>query len=205
MPNDLVSVLLTWTADYGAPLIGAVLLLCGLGVPVPATVLVIAAGAFVRQGVLNGFTTPLVGWICVVIGDTIVYAVGRLAQPWIERRFGRTKTWARAQQTFERRGGIAIYLTRWLLTPLAIPTNLIAGTSGFPFAKFLLFDATGELTWIMLYGGLGYVVGSQWALISDLITNFSGLIAGIVLAALGIYLAFRYRRQIITAAGTLRP
>ena len=61
----------------------------------------------------------------------------------------------------KRRGGIAIYLTRWLFTPLALPTNLIAGSSGYPFWKFLLFDIAGEITWILLYGGLGYAFGSQ--------------------------------------------
>lgn len=195
MEADLVSTLLAWAIEYGAPLIGAVLLLAALGAPIPATVLLIAAGAFVRQGLLNGLTTPLVGWLCVVTGDMIVYSVGRLARPWIERRYGYTAAWKRARQSFEQRGGIAIYLTRWLITPLAIPTNLIAGSSGFPTSKFLLFDATGELTWILLYGGLGYLVGSQWVLISDLVSNFGGLAAGILLATLGLYLALRQQRR----------
>ena len=197
---DLESLLLAWIIGYGSPIVGGALMLAGLGVPVPGTVLVIAAGAFVRQELLDMYTTPLLALVGVVAGDVIVYAVGRLAKPWIDRRFGQSAAWEKARQSFERRGGIAIYLTRWLLTPLAVPTNLIAGGSGYPFAKFLFFDITGELTWIALYGGLGYAVGSQWALISDVIANFSGLIISVLIMAVGIYLIVRYRRVFTPAS-----
>ena len=170
-------------------------MLAGLGVPVPGTVLVIAAGAFVRQELLDMYTTPLLALVGVVAGDMVVYGVGRFARPWIDRRFGQSETWKKARQSFERRGGIAIYLTRWLLTPLAVPTNLIAGSSGYPFLKFLFFDIVGELTWILLFGGVGYAVGSQWELISDVIANFSGLIVSVLIISAGIYLVVRYRRN----------
>ena len=67
---------------------------------------------------------------------------------WIEKYLGKTSTWQNAKESFEKRGGVMIYLTRWLITPLAIPTNLIAGSSGYSFSKMLVFDVAGELTWI---------------------------------------------------------
>ena len=100
--------------------------------------------------------------------------------------------WQKAEAYFNRQGGIAIYLTRWLFTPLAVPTNLIAGSSGYPFWKFLMFDISGELTWIILYGGLGYAFGSQWELISNFISDFSGLLVGLVVLGVGVYLMFRW-------------
>ena len=180
---------------YGSPIVIGILFLGALGVPVPGTLLVIAAGAFIRQGIMDIYTTPPLGLSGALAGDIIVYGLGRIARGWIQNRFGQSPAWQKAEAYFNRRGGIAIYLTRWLFIPLAIPTNLIAGSSGYPFWKFLLFDITGETTWILLYGGLGYAFGSQWELISDFISDFSGLLIGVLVLVIGIYILFRWRKQ----------
>lgn len=192
---DLNTLVLSYVTAYGSPVVGLILLLGALGLPVPGTLLVIASGAFVRQEFLDAYSTPLLALVGAVSGDVIVYGVGRFARIWIQKRFGRSAAWRNAQDYFDRRGGIAIYLTRWLVTPLAVPVNLIAGSSGYPFLKFLAFDVAGEITWIALYGGLGYAFGSQWELISDFISNFSGLIVGAVAVGAGVYLLLRFRKK----------
>jgi membrane-associated protein len=78
-----------------------------------------------------------------------------------------------------------------LLTPLALPTNLIAGGSGYRYWRFLTYDVAGEFTWILLYGGLGYLFGSQWELISQFISDFSGLLVGLVALGAGLYFLLR--------------
>lgn len=190
--NELV---LSWVVIYGSPMVAVALLLGAMGVPVPGTILVIASGAFVRQGVLDIYTTPLLALAGAVSGDIVVYGVGRFARVWINKRFGYSSAWQKAEAYFIKRGGIAIYLTRWLFTPLAVPVNLIAGSSGYPFLKLLVFDIAGELTWIALYGGLGYALGPQWELISDFIANFSGLLVGLVILGGGVYILFRWSRK----------
>lgn len=201
---DLTALVLSWITIYGAPMVAGALLLGALGVPIPGTLIVIASGAFVRQQFLDLYTTPLLGLAGVVTGDLLVYGVGRFARIWIEQRFGKAAAWQKAKDYFERRGGIAIYLTRWLLTPLAVPTNLIAGGSGYPFGKFLLFDFAGEFTWIALYGGLGYAFGSQWELISEFISNFTGLLVGVVALGAGIYLLVYFRKKPVTKPAATR-
>jgi membrane protein DedA with SNARE-associated domain len=47
----------------------------------------------------------------------------------------------------------------------------------------------------LLYGGLGYAFGSQWELISNFISDFSGLLVGLVVLGVGIYLMFRWFRK----------
>ncbi len=192
---DLNELVLTWVITYGSPMVAGVLFLGALGIPLPGTLLVIASGAFIRQGFMDIYTTPPFGLGGALAGDIIVYGLGRFARGWIQRRFGQSPAWQNAEAYFRRRGGIAIFLTRWLFTPLAIPTNLIAGSSGYPFWKFLLFDISGEITWILLYGGLGYAFGSQWELISDFIADFSGLLVGILVLGIGIFILFRWRKQ----------
>lgn len=186
MTSDLSSLVLAWMASYGAPLVAGLLYLGALGVPVPATLIVIAGGAFIRQELLDTVFTPLLGYLGTVAGDTCLYLVGFLASGWIEQRFGQTSAWGSARSLFNRRGGIAIYLTRWLLTAVAFPVTLIAGSSRYSIKKFFVFDMLGELTWFMLFGGLGYYFGSQWELISDFISEFSGFILGGLVVAVGV-------------------
>lgn len=188
---DISSLALGWVASYGAPMVALILFLGGIGIPLPGTLIVIACGAFIRQNLLDGLTTPIFGYLGTIAGDTILYSLGFFASTWIENRFGSTAAWKSAHSLFDRRGGIAIFLTRWLLTAVAFPITLIAGSSGYKFKKFVLYAFLGELTWVILYGGLGYAFGSQWELISDFISNFSGFILGGIVLAAGIYILFR--------------
>ncbi len=191
MTSDLSTLVLGWMASYGAPLVAGLLYLGALGLPLPSTLIVIAGGAFIRQDLLDAVNTPLLGYLGTISGDACLYFVGALASAWIERRFGQTAAWSSARGLFQRRGGIAIYLTRWLLTAVAFPTTLIAGSSRYSFRKFILTDALGELTWFALYGGLGYAFGSQWELISDFLSQFSGFILGAAVLAAGVAILFK--------------
>lgn len=195
---DLTSLALTWIAAYGAPMVAALLYLGGLGLPLPGTLVVIASGAFIRQNLLDAYATPLLGYAGTIAGDASLYAIGFFASGWIEARLGQTAAWKSARTLFERRGGIAIFLTRWLLTAIALPVTLIAGSSGYRFRKFLGLAVLGELTWFGIYGGLGYAFGSQWELISDFIADFSGFILGALAVGCGIYLFIKFGRKSAT-------
>ncbi len=196
----LTDFFLTGLVTYGAPMLGLALLFAGLGLPLPATLFLLATGAFIRQGMMDWTSTLGLGLLGVIVGDSASYVMGRFAGDWAQRRFNRSTAWQLAQDTFARRGGTAIYLTRFLLTPLAIPTNLIAGGSRYAFWRFLGYDVAGEVTWIVLYVGLGYAVGSQWEMISQLVGDFSGLLVGLAALGAGVYLFIRRQRGAVTSA-----
>lgn len=187
MNFDISTLALGWIADYGAPMVAGLLYIGALGIPVPGTLLVVASGAFIRQNLLD-ISTPPIAYLGTIAGDASLYAIGYFARGWIQRKFGHTATWKNASDFFEKRGGVAIFLTRWLLTAIAFPITLIAGTSGYRFQKFFILAMLGELTWFALYGGLGYAFGSQWELISEFMSNFSGFILGAVVLMAGVYL-----------------
>ncbi|RME74814.1 MAG: DedA family protein [Chloroflexi bacterium] len=202
---NFTELFLTGMLTYGPSALGVALLLGALGLPVPGTLFVLAAGAFVRQGVIDGPTAALLAVVGATAGDSASYAVGRFAGGWVQSRFGQSSAWQSARQTFDRRGGLAVYLTRFLLTPLAIPTNLIAGGSSYAFLKFLTYDLAGEITWVALFGTLGYVFGTQWELVSEFISNFSGLLVGIAALAVGIYLLVRQVHHSRAAVASTPP
>ncbi len=183
--------LLTQIINYGAPFIGVIVFISALGAPFPCTLLVVAAGAFAKQGLLAWHTTGLIAVASVVLGDSLSYGMGYYARGPILSRFQDSERWLQAESTFNRWGGMAVVWTRFLITGIAVPVNLIAGTSGFPFRRFFIYDLIGESVWIFGYGGLGYLFGTQWEAVSDVLSNISGLTLGLVLLAIGIWLGVR--------------
>lgn len=189
---DITELALTAIVTYGSFGFGLALMLGALGVPLPGTLLVLAVGAFVRDGVMDMWTALAVGMAGVVLGDSLSYAMGRFGTQSVKHHFSESHTWEQAQQTFDKYGGLAVYATRCVLTPLAVPTNLIAGGS-YPFWRFLLYDAAGEFTWLLIYGLVGYWFGSQWEEIAQIVSDFSGVLVGVVLIGGGLY--YIWRRQ----------
>ena len=183
--------LLTQIINYGAPILGVIVFLGALGIPFPATIIVIAVGAFCRQGFLAWPSTGLIALTCVVLGDCLSYAMGFYAREPALRRFRGSDKWIQAENTFQRWGGTSILLTRFLITGIAVPVNLVAGTGSFPFRRFLFYDLSGEAIWIFGYGGLGYLFGTQWEAVGAFLSNMSGLLLGLLILGTGIWLALR--------------
>ncbi|MBI5838658.1 MAG: VTT domain-containing protein [Chloroflexi bacterium] len=184
--------LLTQIINYGAPIIGGIVLIGAIGLPLPCTLLIIAAGAFARQGILSWPVTALVGLVSVVIGDGIGYAMGFYAREKILQRFSGTPRWIQAEQAFQRWGPMSIFFSRFFVTAIAVPVNLLSGTAHFPYKRFFLFDLAGETVWIFGFGGLGYFFGSEWELVSDFVSDFGGLTLGLLLLGIGLRLGIRW-------------
>ena len=59
----------------------------------------------------------------------------------------------------------------------------------------MFYDIAGEALWILLYSGLGYAFGSEWELVSEFLSNFGGLILGLVVLGFGIRQVIVWQRQ----------
>lgn len=193
--SDIIDTLLTAVLAYGAPVLGLALLIAALGIPLPATLLLLASGAFARQGMLDAPLAVGLGLLGSVLGDSGSYCLGRCGGALILKHAMDRASWQQARTTFERRGTLAVFLTRFLLTPLALPTNLIAGSSRYVYGRFLVLDVLGEATWIALYGGLGYLFADQWETLNDLAGNLTGALIGLLALLLGGVLAYRARQR----------
>ena len=187
MTESLTELGLSLLLTYGAPALGFFLLIGAAGLPVPASLLLVAAGAFARQEFMDWRITASLGLTGVVLGDSLGFGFGRfLNRGRLRVSLERSPHWETARVTFNNRAAGSIYFSRFLFTALAVPVNLIAGGSRYPFRQFFLFMFLGEATWVFLYGGLGYLFGSQWELVSDFLSDFGGLTLGIALLALAI-------------------
>lgn len=197
MDLNLIDLFLNGIMTYGPLVLGLALLLGPLGLPIPTGLLVVAAGASARMGTLTWSTALATGVVAVVLGDCASYALGRFAGTGVQRSIrGRSAAlWEKAQSRFKQHGALAVYATRVLFTSLDVPTNLIAGGSRYRFGRFLALDVAGRTTWILLYGGLGYAVGSKWAAMSQAISTYSLWMGAVVAAGLGTYYLFRRWRR----------
>jgi membrane-associated protein len=183
---------------YGPPLLFGVLLVGSIGVPTPATLLLIAAGAFAQQGEMSMGWTVAMAATGTIIGDNIGYALGRWGSTRFHNRLSRLAGGEeRLQQTQEwlnRRGGVGIFLSRWLITPLGPVINLTSGMSGYSWGRFLILDLTGELLWVILYVVLGAVFSDRIQALGSIVDDIAWTLVSLVAAiALGWMLVRRLR------------
>jgi membrane protein DedA with SNARE-associated domain len=133
-----------------------ILITCGLGVPLPEDVPLIAGGYLVaRTGSLPlMIATGLAG---ILIGDSMIFRAGQTyGEKLLETRLGRHIPGERVQRTihlFERHGPKFIIAARFVPGLRAV-TFFVAGTTGVPFWKFLLFDGLAACVsapaWVVL-------------------------------------------------------
>lgn len=191
--TDVTDFLLTGLLNHGAVVLGVTLFLAALGVPLPATVLLVAAGAFSRQGMLNWPSAAGVAISAAVAGDGCSYLLGRVVGERLTSRWNGSKAWLSASQQFGRWGLWSVFLSRFLLTPIALPVNLIAGSTQFPWHRFMVAVIFGEVIWVFLFGGLGLLFADGWEALSQTASDLSGLLVGGVLLVAGVYFLVRRR------------
>jgi membrane-associated protein len=191
--SALQELLLTTLLNHGAAVLGSVLWLAAMGVPLPATMLLMAAGAFVQQGVLAPATTAAVALIGAVAGDAGSYLVGRLGATRLPDRLRRSAPWLRAAALFERWGMWGVFVTRFLFTPLALPVNLLAGSTRYAWHRFMAAVIAGEIAWVALFGGLGYLFADRWEALSGLAGDAALAAVGGALAVWGLVRTIRSR------------
>ena len=179
--TDSVDWLLTGLLNHGSTLLGAALFLAAFGVPLPVTMLLMAAGAFARQGVFPAEGAVLASIAGAVAGDACSYLLGRLGLRLVPQALLAGQGWQRAHALFARWGGWSVFVTRFLLTPVALPVNLLAGSTGYAWGRFMAAVVAGEVIWVLLFGGIGHFFAGQWEALSRLVADFVGALAGGVL------------------------
>ena len=127
----MTDILLLLVSDYGLVVIFAATLLSCFALPVPSSLMMMAGGAFSASGDLVLWQVSAVALAGAMIGDLTGYFLARRGGG--ENLWARLRTlphsanlMARAEAFLHRRGGWAVFLTRWLFSPLGPYVNLIA-------------------------------------------------------------------------------
>ena len=163
---DFTQPLLDLLPRYGYLAIAGATFAGAVGAPVPLTPLLIAAGALSAEGTLSLPLAMLIAQLAAVAGDCAGFGIGHHLGRRALRRFGpkvglSEERMEGAQQAVSRWGGWVIWLTRWLLTPVASTVNVLAGANGYPFRTFLVLDAIGTAIFVGGYVTLGRFLGDD--------------------------------------------
>jgi membrane-associated protein len=150
----------------------------------PGDSLLFATGALAGAGMLNIWLCAGLLLVAAIAGDAVNYAVGRYVGPrafsatdttgWTHRLLNRAHL-ARAHEFFERYGGKAVVLGRFVpIVRTFVP--FVAGAGAMTYGTFAFYNVTGAILWVGVCMGAGWLFG-QTPVVRD---NFSLITIGIV-------------------------
>ncbi|HEV7189240.1 MAG TPA: DedA family protein [Blastococcus sp.] len=165
-----------------------------VGVLLPGEIGVILGGVLANQHKLPLAAVLVAGIAGAIIGDSIGYWVGKrygeriLAK--LPNRMLKPEHVERAEESVRKFGGKAVFVGRFTAALRALVPGM-AGMARIHYGRFLAWNALGGAVWAAAFVILGYLAGSQYKTIEHY-ANYIGL--GL-LAAIGVFLLVRHRRQ----------
>jgi len=185
---------LSYVAIFGLLVVG------GLGVPVPEELVQLTAGYLARQGVLSLVPAVVTTWAGLVVGDYLLFRLGRRHGPALlrTRHVARVLTPARLafiERHFARHSVLTIMAARHA-SGFRLPVFALAGASRVGSVTFLLADGLSALISVPLVVGLGwYFAGHIQELKKDLHEIELGVAALAALAAVAWVVLTRRRER----------
>ena len=173
---------------YGATLLFITTFLSCIAMPIPASLVMLASGAFVAAGDLPFSTAVAAALSGAILGDQAGYGIGRWGSGWLDQYLAKQPRSARlmqkAQVQINRYGGPGVFFSRWLVSPLGPYANFVAGATRLRWLRFTIWGAAGEVVWVFIYITLGTAFTSNIGLVAELASDISGLLAGLAVTAL---------------------
>ena len=183
---------------YGLPVLFGVILIASVGVPFPISLTLVAAGSFVKQGEMKLVPVIIAASIAAILGDQIGYGLsrwgGRSLVDRITRRFGGAAKIKRAEAVSKNWGGPGIFFSRWLVTALGPWLNFTSGMARYPWRRFIVWDAPGQVLWVVLYVTLGYIFSDRVQYIAEILGNLGWAILALLVAIILGWKLVRYFR-----------
>jgi membrane-associated protein len=163
----------------------------------PGDSLLFAAGAIAATGAMDPLPLAALLVFAAVLGNTVNYSVGRAIGARVIERAHADPRWARwikpayiarAHEFFQRHGGQAVVLGRFMpIVRTFVP--FVAGVAEMTYATYTLYNVIGSVAWVGLCLGAGYVFGN----VPIVRENFEIVALGIVLVSF-LPIVFEYVR-----------
>lgn len=153
----------------------------------PGDSLLFAAGALAATGAMRVEMLALVCIVAAFLGNVVNYSIGRRVAHMFHldapdtrvHRFVKREHVLRAHEFFERHGGRAVVLARFVpIVRTFLP--FVAGGAGMSYAAFTFYNAVGCVLWVGICVGAGYLFGN----IPVVRDNFTLVALGIVAISL---------------------
>jgi membrane protein DedA with SNARE-associated domain/rhodanese-related sulfurtransferase len=187
---------------YGYFLLFAWVLVEQFGIPLPATPVLLAAGALSAQHKISFPEALLAGVLACLISDTSWFFIGKRYGHHVLRILCKlsmepTICVRKTQNSFGRRRSATLLIAKFVpgLATLAAP---VAGQNGMAYPAFLFFDAIGATLWVTALLTVGRLFGDALKRDPNLL-NWVGRFSGalLVLGILGFFILRVDRRRMV--------
>lgn len=166
---------------------------CGL--PLPASLAFVAAGAAVAAHVLSGSAVFAGSVIAILIGDLLLFFLGRYTGWAILAGLCRISLnpetcILRSAESFYKRGRLTVLFAKFIpgINTMAPP---LAGSMKMRPSQFLQFDTAGACLYVFVYGTIGFLSRDFVVKLTQRVQSVSHVLAEIILVALVIFAAYR--------------
>ena len=182
-------------ARHGYALIFAVLLIESVGLPFPAAIALVAAGAAVAVRALWGPYILFAAISALLLGDIIQFWLGRY-MGWALLGFlcrvsiNPETCILRSAESFYKRGKLTLIISKFIpgVNTMAAP---LAGSMKMRFWQFLRLDFLGALVYAVTYLAVGYLSRDFLAAVLRGFHAAGLAMEAVVLAALAVYVIYR--------------
>ncbi len=170
------------------------------GLPIPATPLLLAAGALAGQHQLNFALVVMVAATGSLISDTFWYFFGKRKGPIVLNFLCKValepdSCVRRTESTFTKLGLQTLLICKFV-PGLNTAAPALAATAGIGVAQFVLFDWLGALLWSSAFAGLGLIFSRQLDRIADDVARFGSWTLLLVVGGIVGYIAYKlYERR----------
>jgi len=177
----------------------AILFLCGLGLPLPEEVTLIACGLLLYEGKVAFLPITVVCSLAILAGDTIPYLLGRryglkaLENRWVARVL-HPERFALVEGKFHKHGSWVVFMCRFL-PGIRIPAYFTAGTLGMGYPRFLVLDALGVLISVPTSIAIAEFFGGKVQRMQEELENFHLILAFALFAVIAIVVVRMLHRR----------
>ena len=173
-----------------------------IGLPVPASLALVAGGAASASHVLRAPEALLCAISAMLLGDVILYVLGSytgwaLLGILCKVSVNPETCIMRSAESFYKRGRAALLIAKFIpgVNTMAPP---LAGSMKMPFAQFLGLDFIGVSLYVLAYGTIGYVFRDFIAAITRGFRTAGHVVGIVVVVAAIVFTAYRiwiYRKN----------
>jgi|SRR5450432_2012405 len=155
----------SWIEAGGYAALFGVLFACGLGLPVPEDLPLLAAGAFVSHGKLHLWLVAIAGWCGIIGGDIVLYHLGKhfgleiTKLPFVGKHLTEKRI-KRVEKMFEDYG-VGVVAVGRLFAGIRGAMVVAAGAIRFNFIKFIIADGLAAIISGGFFVAVGYWLGSR--------------------------------------------
>jgi membrane protein DedA with SNARE-associated domain len=142
------------------------------GVPAPGETAIILGAGYAARGQLAVVGVAVTAFVAAVSGDSIAYLIGRTGGRRVVLRYGRfvgltRERFTRLEAVMNRHGPKIVAAARFV-EGLRQFNGFIAGATGMPWRRFVLYNAAGAAAWVAVWVTVGYLAGNHvQAIVAD--------------------------------------